>query len=206
MSSCLHSHTHTHTHSGRALRSKALISPQETYESTEHLYIIHKVHSSYAFLKHGRGTTTALYSCDFCDFSDLTSFCMPLMSVVQLSVQEFTADTDPGPGGQAAAKCFIPLTELLSSLTWLSAGGPRSFVTISQNPIKREIILFLLQLKLLYLQKNHIYMDLLLRAGRCKSSQSTQTHSLNVSPCNCPPTFSSFHLSSSSALGERARE
>lgn len=48
-------------------------------------------------------------------------------------------------------------------------------------------------------------MDVLLRAGGWKS-QSTRTLSLDVSPCNCPATFSSFQLSSSSALGERERE
>lgn len=45
-------------------------------------------------------------------------------------------------------------------------------------------------------------MDLFLQAAVLKSSHSTRPPALIVSPCNCPATFSSFHLSSS-ALGER---
>lgn len=128
------------------------------------------------------------------------------MSVAQLSVQESTADTDPGPAGQAAAECFR--TPASRSHLAVSRRPPLVCYNIT-NPDKARNHFISAPVEApvstKYKRKKNTYVDLLLRAGSWKSSQSTQTHSLNVSPCNCPATFSSFHLSSSSALGERGR-
>lgn len=137
--------THSHTHTGPALQSGALISPQETYERPEHLYIIHEVHSSHTFLNQGSGTITP----PLCDFIDLTFFCAESSPYVNRGgghdcrdVQEVTADTGPGPQDHRFSS-FPVLTG-----AWLSAGGPYTFETSDKA------------------RNNFINMDPLLRAHR----------------------------------------